>query len=202
MSRPEDNYDVFLSYPLVEKATAERVTSALEQAGLCVFDPASLETDKRIGEQIRRALAVCDALVVVLPQEGAPSANTGVEVGAAQAWAKPVYVLRPEDARSRVPPYLSEFAIYPLSRVDDVARAVKRGGEPLGDEGVEVLKAVYVEMDTPTYMFARDPALVDELAQAFAARSGTQVPGERLMNEMVRLRKRGQWPVLRKSRSQ
>ncbi len=196
MKKRYENYDVFLSYSLADRPTAETVRLSLIQAGLQVFDPGCVKPGLSLTEAVWHALAVSEALVAVIPADGDPTPNTATELGAAMAWSKPIYLLRQENGRSRTPSFLSSYGVYPVSRVDDVASAIKRGQKPLSSDELEVLKKVYLNMQTPTDQFLRDPALVDRLAQEFRARARSQIAGERLLHEMLRLRKQGRWPRL------
>lgn len=196
MSKARRDYDVFLSYALTDRPTAEKVTQAMQNAGLSVFRYIDLPAGGSVTEEIRQALAISDALVLILPSEGALDANTGIELGAAMAWSKPIHVVRPENGHVRVPAYLSQYCIYPISRLDDVVNAVRKGQKPLSVEQVEALKETYVSMGIPTDRFVSDPTLLDELARQFASLAGSSVSGVRLLNEMMKLRKKGQWPRL------
>jgi hypothetical protein len=200
MSKARRDYDVFLSYALTDRPTAEKVTQAMQNAGLSVFRYIDLPAGGSVPEEIRRALAISDALVLILPSEGALDANTGIELGAAMAWSKPICVVRPENGHVRIPAYLSEYPSYPVSRIDDVVNAVRKGQKPLSAEKVEALKATYVSMGIPTDRFVSDPTLLDELARQFASRAGSSVSGVRLLNEMMKLRKKGEWPRLQAGR--
>ncbi len=200
MSKTKGNCDVFLSYSLTERPIGEKVAQAMRNAGLEVFCSADLPAGSTISEEIHHALAVSDALVLVLSSEGTLGANTGVELGAAMAWNKPICVVRPENGRIRMPKYLSDYPEYPISRIDDVVRAVKKGRDPLSSEEQNALKAVYVSMDTPTDHLVHDPAKLDELARRFKTHTGSRIAGERLLYEMIRLRKKGQWPHLGRKR--
>src|SRR3990167_2333250 len=113
MSVQTTTYDVFLSYSLVEKPAAELVERALQEAGLDVFDPARIDPASEIHDTLWRALAESAAFVVVVPRERDPASNTAVELGAAMAWHKPIYVVHSERGPVTIPGYLSEYPAYP-----------------------------------------------------------------------------------------
>ena len=199
MTRTRQYYDVFLSYALGDRPVAEAVKKALTQAGLAVFDASAIQPGQEIGERVRHALATSEALVAVIASDGATSSNVAVEIGAAMAWNKPIYILQEKDGVGRLPEFLSSHRAYPLSRVDDVVGAIRRGRQPLSEADRDVLRQVYEEMRTPTDQFLNDPAQLDELASRFARRTGTRISGERLLSEMIRLRKQGRWPRLKQT---
>ena len=112
------------------------------------------------------------------------------------AWHKPVYVVHTESGNVRLPEYLGEFPTYPVSRIDDLVQAIARGSKPLSEEELSVLLSVYAEMGMPTDKLLWKPAAVDDLARSFKQQCGTDISGERLVQELLRLRKRGLLPRL------
>jgi hypothetical protein len=191
-------YDVFLSCSLTEAPVAELIQRALEQAGMDVFSVSKLEAGAGFQESLWRALAESSAVVAIVhPRRTLPS-SIAVEVGAAMAWHKPVYVVHTAQGNVRLPGYLGEFPTYPLSRIDDLVQAIARGSKPLSEEEHSVLLSVYADMGIPTDKLLLQPAAIDELARSFNQRCRTHISGERLVQELVRLRKRGALPRLRK----
>lgn len=200
MSKEKENLDVFLSYAHADRPLAERVWRSLTQAGLNVFDPAQIAVGASISDEIWRALALSDAIVAVIPAEGNPNPNTAAELGAGMAWSKPIFLLCEQNGPTRAPSFLREYPLYPVSRVDDVAAAIKRGPAPLSPDKMSALQEIYLEMGTPTDRFIGDPALLDQLARRFRKRTNVDVSGERLLYAMLRRRKQGQWPRMSQRR--
>ena len=69
MSKAKRNYDVFLSYALNDRPTAEKVAQALSNARLCVFHSEDVPPGSSVSEAVRHALArilheSCDRVVV------------------------------------------------------------------------------------------------------------------------------------------
>jgi hypothetical protein len=190
-------YSVFFSYSAADREAAGIIERALAGAGLDVFDPASVDLGQSVADAIWQALALSDAVVVLMPPDGSPTPNTAAELGAALAWRKPIYVVSKDNGRVRAPSFLRGHVIYPASRIEDVARAIKEGPKPLSEDEIEALKTAYLELNTPTDRLIQDPALLDLLAQRFNSKTRSKVPGERLIYEMIRLRKQGRWPRLR-----
>ncbi len=200
MSVREETLDVFLAYAAAERPTAEQVRRSLEHAGLNVFDPALTGSAPGVSlsDQIWQALAVSDAIVAVLPAEGDPNSNTAAEIGAGAAWNKPIYLVSAQNGRTRTPAFLSAYQLYPVSRVDDIALAIKRARQSLSPQELSALQEIYLKKGESTDQLIRSPALLDKLAQEFRAKTKKNISGERLLNEMIRLRKQGQWPKLKK----
>jgi hypothetical protein len=174
---------------------------SLAEAGLTVFDPAGIQVGSSPAEEVWHALAISEALVAVMPTTGDPSPNTSAELGAALAWNKPVFLVQRENGRTKTPWFFSGVKVYPLSRIDDVANAIKRGQEPLSEDQQEKLREAFIDIGAPTDRLLREPALLDRLAKRFRKKAGTEVSGERLMYEMLRLRKQRRWPRIGKSGS-
>jgi len=197
MSTQATTYDVFLSYSLSEGQIADLVARALAEAGLGVVSQETLQMGTEWRDSLWRSLAESDAIVAIIdPNRTLPSA-IGVEVGAAMAWHKPVYVVHPETERVRLPAYWETCRVYPVSRIDDVVRSIKDGLQPLSEKERSVLRSVYAELGIPTDKLLQKPASIEELARAFNKRCGSSVGGERLVQELVRLRKSGNLGSLR-----
>ena len=134
MSVQTPTYDVFLSYSLTEGPIAELVECALTQAGLRVFNHSKLERGRHIEDALRLALAESGAVVAIVDPQRGPASAVAVELGAAMAWHKPIYLVHADIGVIRLPSYLQEFPTYPISRADDVVRSVKQGLNPLSEE--------------------------------------------------------------------
>lgn len=198
MRTQKDYPDVFLSYSLIDKPAADVVRDSLENAGFDVFDPQKIDKAESISEAIWRALATSEALVLVVPANGEPTPNAATELGAAMAWRKPIFVVRQRNGHAKTARFLSGFKTYPLSRIDDLANAIRRGRKSLSGEDLELLKKTYLEMGVPTDRYMLDPALLDELARRFCDRTDAHIAGEHLLQEMIRHRKQGHWPRLKR----
>ncbi len=189
-------YDVFLSYPITESGLAESVARALEQAGLDVFWQDRLESGEDIQHLIWRALAESAALIAIVPSESPLASSVAVEVGAAKAWRKPIYVIQAAGGSIKLPTYLADCPVYPFSRVDDVVSSIKRGLASLSEDDRSVLTSIYSKLGIPAGQLLMNPAAIEELAQEFSVRCGKMVAGKRLVHELIRLRKAGGLPRL------
>jgi nucleoside 2-deoxyribosyltransferase len=185
-------YDVFLSYSLTEAQQARLVERALAEAGLDVFTSDKLESGLPVSDVLRQALAESSAVVVVVDPQHTPGSNVAVEVGAAMAWHKPIYVVQTEAGKIIVSDYLRDFPTFPMSRLEDVVESVKRSFADLSEEERESLRSVYAKLGIPVDRLLGQPASIDALAREFHAKCRRRVSGERLVQELVRLRKRGQ----------
>ena len=198
MSKSSRICDVFLSSAYSQKEAAEQVAHALRDAELRVFNFQELE---KMGQDaaslLWQALAESEALVGIVSPGVQQSAAAAVEIGAAMAWHKPVYLIQTDPDIPDLPSYLEGFHRYPLSRVDDVVTAIRAGRGPLSDEDMSALSKIYARFAVPTDQYLRHPAIVDRLASAFSARRRKNISGERLVQELIRLRKRGDLPKVR-----
>lgn len=190
-------YDVFLSYPATERGLADQIARSLTQSGLDVF-----WADEGVvpGEEVRdtlwRALAESAALIAIVSSEGPLAPNTAVEVGTFKAWCKPIYVVRAARGNIKLPTYLADCPVYPLSRIDDVVASIKRGLASLSKTDCDELAVIYRELGIPTDRLITDPVAIERLADEFNAKCGKRVPGERLVQELLRMRKGGGLPRL------
>lgn len=198
MSVQTTTYDVFLSYSSTEVRTAQLVEDALVAAGLDVFNPSAVHPEVPRDEVLWKALAETAALVVIIHSERVLGSSTAVEVGAAMAWHKPIYVVHAGNGTARSPAYLERFPAYPVSRIDDVVWSIKRSLKTLSDEERDLLGKVYVEFGVPADRLLQNPASLEDLARQFNSRCHTSYAGEILIQEILRLRKSARLPRLRK----
>jgi nucleoside 2-deoxyribosyltransferase len=130
------HYDVFLSHSVRDEALATVVKQKLADAGLSVFGVSGLdladggEPGAEFGDAVLKALVDSSALVALLTPAHRDSPALGVEVGAAWAQRKPVYVLVEGEGAAAVPSYLRRFQVYPLSEIARVIPAIARVARP------------------------------------------------------------------------
>ncbi|MEW6252245.1 MAG: toll/interleukin-1 receptor domain-containing protein [Planctomycetota bacterium] len=193
----EPRHDVFLSYSIADARFARSVANSLRAAGILVFDPVALRAGGNLQQAVMRAIAESAAVVAVLSNR-ASAPSIGVEIGAAWAWRKPIFIIREDENDLRSPWALPDLRVYSASAIDDLAHAIRQGMQPLlSEQEQESLVAAYSTLNVPTDQLLSRPAAIDELAAAFSRRGGRQIAGERLVQELIRLRKQGALPRLR-----
>ncbi len=193
MARRTLNYDVFLSYtfPLPDASQAATVRTALSAAGFLVFDPSQISPGGNLGDKVLKALAESAALVAVITGLAPSSPSTLTAIGAASAWGKHIYLIQGQPFTGPLPSYLNRYPVYPLDRIDDLINAIRIGLKPLTKEEQERLTQVYASINSSVDHLMADPVLVHELATEFNKRRNVQRSGERLIRELLQLRKQG-----------
>jgi hypothetical protein len=181
--------DVFISHALRDAELAKDLAMSVQAVGLKPTVSMDFPATSDASDALWDALAECRAFVAIVSPAGL-TASTGFELGAAQGWNKPVFALI-SDASVKAPAALARAAVYPPSRIDDVAKAIQAIGEPLSDNDREVLVDIYVSMKIPLDQLVLEPWHADKLVQRFKVRSHRSVSGERLLSELLRMRKRG-----------
>ena len=199
MTQTATGHDVFISYSMNNASMAGQVAETLRAAGLHVFDMAQVSAGADFQETLMGALAESSAVVAIIGPDGMSSPSTAVEIGAAWAWNKPVYVISADDDSKREPAHIAHARVYPLARIDEVIFAIKQALRPLSEKDYESLMAIYQSLRIPTDRFVSQPVSVDKLATKFSQLSGKSISGEKLVQELIRLRKQGRLPKLRKS---
>jgi hypothetical protein len=198
MSTPvATTYDVFLSYPMTEAALADQTARALQEAGLDVFCQDRFELGENYEDALWRAVAESAAVVMIVSSGGPLSSSVAFEVGAFKAWRKPIYVIQADAGRITLPPYLADCPVYPVSHVSDIVESIKRGLSSFSESDRAVLMEVYADLGMSTDELMVNPVAVDALAAKFHAKCRKAVSGERLVRELLTLRKKGQMPRLR-----
>jgi hypothetical protein len=187
-------YDVFLSHTQADVAWATEIERKFMDAGLSVFRLGGSATGESISDSLWDALAESSSFVALVASAGIQAPSFGFEVGAAMAWRKPVYVLFKGARPSTLPAYVEKYGIFPASQVDRVVRLVSRESIPLPEEQQQLLMQAYEALGVPVDRLQSQPANVEKLTRQFNRASKSNKSGERLLREILRLRKQGGWP--------
>jgi DNA-binding CsgD family transcriptional regulator len=202
MAKRSQTYDVFISYASVDTDTAGIVAAHLSRGGFAVFVPYSMTSTSPSGydslvDTLWEALAESEALVAIFSGESSSTAQ-GLEIGAAIAWHKPIYVVSATSS-PKIPRMIERYAIYPLSRLDDVARAIRMGSTPLTDDELNILVRAYRQVGISSDQLSGNPDALEKLRHLFSKEAGRDCSGERLLREIMRLRKSNKWTRLQKT---
>lgn len=193
MARIKKLYDVFLSYSSDLQRQAEIVAKEFTDAGLTAFSLSELGPDHNVAEETWQALAVSYALVVIIKPNAIPP-SVGVEIGAASAWQIPVYILVEADGEYNLPMPFSKYETFTSSEIGKVVDLILRDRKPLSDEDRQALTKAYVDLRIPTDRLLMEPGSIEQLRNILRKESGLRISGERMMQELIRLRKRGRLP--------
>jgi hypothetical protein len=193
MAKSKPIYDVFVSYRRQDEALAFQVTTVLKSYGLEVFSDSQIALDDQFENMLWEAMAESRALVAVVSNE--ISAQMALEVGAAKAWNKPLYLVAMNPASVRLPFILPSFQVYPVARIDELAQVIQRSSKPLSDAESNVLVAAYCGINVSVDELALRPKQLSKLTKLFRRQTGRQVPGEQLLEMLLRLRKHGMLPA-------
>lgn len=197
MATASKTSDVFISHAISDGDVAAEVAHALQAAGLTPFYINRVDAGADVSREIWEALSESRALIAVISPETANYSMGMIEIGAATAWNKPVFLLINGPSSTKIPPALHSYPVFPLSRLDDVVHAIKAGFEPLSTEERDSLARLYLQFDLPADRLSQTPSALRELTQEFNAQTKKQFSGERILSELLRMRKRGQLPRLR-----
>ncbi|MBL7184887.1 MAG: toll/interleukin-1 receptor domain-containing protein [Phycisphaerae bacterium] len=195
MPRIKKTYDIFLSYSSDLQSQAEVVAKKFADAGLAVFDLSELGPAHNVVEETWQALAESWALVVIV-KPGATPPSVAVEIGAASAWQKPIYILLEGEGEHHLPAYFSKYETFKSSEIGKVVELISKGLKPLNDKDRQALAKAYVELRIPTDRLLREPTSIERLKNTLWKESGLMISGERMMQELIRLRKRGRLPTI------
>lgn len=200
MATASPTYDVFLSHSSRDRDFAADVAERLKANGLQSFHDASVPVGKELSRAIWDALAECHAFLVIVSPESTPDAMGMVELGAATAWHKPIFVVLNGPASSRLPKALQDYQAFPRNRLDEVLNQIRRNLEPLTDDDRDSLIEIYREQNMPADRYSQSPRELQDLVKKFTAKTKKQLSGTRLLSELLRMRKQAKLPRLSKSR--
>jgi hypothetical protein len=120
--------DIFLSHSALHTSLANELAAACRASGLEVYSDTGVPVDGGWEDAVRDRLTESDALIVVLPLLGL-STWMMIEIGAAQALGKPIYVIAPDVPPQPMPAGLSRLRLYPPGRIGDVIQDIKSRGK-------------------------------------------------------------------------
>jgi hypothetical protein len=196
MSTATPTYDVFVSHSARDREFAADVANRLAAEGLQPFYDASVSVGENVSKAIWDALAECRAFIVIVSPDSTPDAMGMVELGAATAWHKPIFVLLNGPASLRLPDSLQQFQAYPRNRVDEVLAHIRQTFEPITDEDRELLAEIYGDINVPADRLSQSPRDLQELVNRFNAGTNRKLSGSRILSELLRMRKQSKLPRL------
>jgi hypothetical protein len=139
-------------------------------------------------------------LIVVLPRSG-PTDSMWIEIGAVRAWNKPIFGVS-TDPPIHTPPALSGIPFYVPGRLDELINAIKSLDRDLSEADASVLAEAYEEIGESVDRLILEPKLRQQLVQRFTTRTRKEVTEERLLSELLRMRKQKKLkPIRSASRS-
>jgi hypothetical protein len=192
--------DVFISHSPRDAPLALEVANAFRTSGLVAFTEFELTAGENLSDALWEALAESRALLTIISPAG-PTAWMSIETGAARAWQKPIYTVVTDPSATRPPATLGEGRLYTIGRIQDVIRDIKAQAAEFSDEDRAYLVDLYSRLNVPVDRLSVDPRRLETLVRGFQKGRGRAVTGERLLSELLRLRKRGQLHKLRPSSS-
>jgi hypothetical protein len=182
--------DVFVSHAASEAKLAAEIAGACRANGLEAVTSSELMAGKDISDTLWEALAESAALLVIVSPAG-PTPAMGIELGAARAWNKPIFGIVPDPSLSPLPSGLSGIHLYTPGRVDEVIRVIKRSAQELNEGDRALLSDLYAAIATPVDELALDRTRLEDLVRRFRSQTGKEISGERLLSELLRMRKQG-----------
>jgi hypothetical protein len=189
MATANKTCDVFICHSARDAPLAREFALAFHGVGLESVAAFDVPAGSDESDLIWQAIAESRAILVILPPSGL-TASMAVEIGAAGAWNKPFHVIVTEPA-TPIPAALKGAASYPSARIDDVIKAIGSAGEALSDDDRQCLIDLYRKVDVSVDELTLQPMTLREIVDGFRARTHKAVPGERLLTELLRMRKRG-----------
>jgi hypothetical protein len=192
-------YDLFLSYSIDLSDEAKSLKKKLTKAGFTVFEPSKVQLGQNIVKETWDALAGSWAVVVLIKPGRIPS-TAAVEIGAASAWQKPTYILTAGKGEYHVPLYFSQYLVFDMSDVDKLIERIRNDRRPLTEDQLYSLKNAYRKLGIPTDKLLLQPASIEKLQKMLQKDIGLQVSGERIMQWLLRLRKQGNLPRVRRKK--
>lgn len=182
--------DVFITHAAEDAKLAGELAVTCRANGLDAVTHADLAPGTDASDALWEALAESSALLAILRPTG-PTPSMAIELGAARAWNKPIFAVATDLSSARAPAGLADLRFYSPGRIDDVISAIVASRKELSDEDRVVLARLYSEAGVSVDRLALDLNQLGSLARQFRSLTGKTVSGERLLSELLRLRKQG-----------
>jgi hypothetical protein len=190
MAKVSKPCDVFVANSASEAPLASVIADVCRASGLEAITNTDLPLEMDTGDAVRDALAESRALIIILAPSG-PTASMLIEIGAAQAWNKPIFGVIADPAMVHLPPVPSDVKIYPSNRVEEIISAIQKTARQLTDPDRSLLAELFRESGATIDQLILEPQVLERLTGQFARRTGRTVPEERLHSELLRMRKEG-----------
>jgi hypothetical protein len=192
MAKRGKTCDVLISHAAKDSSLAQDIADACRENGLETAIDAELLSGPNASDALWEALAESRALVTIL----APSGLTPwmiIEIGAAGAWNKPIFGIITDPSITRLPSGLTGIRPYTTGRLQDVINEIKLSARELTEEDRAFLTGIPAKMGVSVEQLALDPRRREEIVKAFRKGRGKTVSEERLLSELLRLRKQGKF---------
>lgn len=194
----ENTYDVFVTHRAKDERIALRLKTLLDKEGLAVYTQLTSKAAARFADEMREALSESRTLVVVMSELATTSTTIALEVGAAQAWQKAIFVVLHNLTRDQLPSYLAELTSFGSDDLSALVTAIKSASHGLTEDQKSLLSTIYTRIGVPTDALLRRPLQLEKLARAFNKSAQTTLAPEKLLQELIRLRKKGRLGTLKK----
>jgi TIR domain len=192
------SYDVFLSSVPADREEAIVVKSAIEDRGLSVFSSSETSMGADAENLIHSAISDARVLVSILSRVSVDSPDVLFVFGASWAWSKPIYLLLKQGMeREQLRAPYSRHPAFPLSNLSAAIDQVERAIKPIDQRQAKRLGELYASVGIPSDQLATRPAELARLTRRFNHEMGTTFSPESVLQEVIRLRKRGALPKLR-----
>ena len=155
-------------------------------------------TDSEFMDAIRSAIAESRVFVAIVSRASMNNAKIAVEIGAAWGWGKSIHFLLSGLSSSDLPGWLARHPHAPITELAAVIDEIVRAIVPLTPEQAEALAEAYNAIGVPTDQLSNRLGSLDELTDRFNRKTMSSYPQERVLQELIRLRKRGRLPRLKR----
>lgn len=196
MSKISKTFDIFLSYSHDLTSQSKVIAKKFANNDFIVFDSSEIKPNQNLTAETWKALAESWAIVVLI-KPGIMPPSVAVEIGAATAWHKPIYIITVEKDKNQLPLYLLNYRIFEISEIEEVIKRILKSLKPLNNSEREALVEAYQQLGLPTDQLLRHPPSIDLLYQMLSNKLHIELSNERIMQELLRLRKRGKLPRVR-----
>lgn len=194
---PTAGHDVFLTFAAADAAVGGAVHRQLEAAGLTVVPSDRIGAGVELSEGVLRQITTSATFAVILTPSSLHNGNLALELGVAWGAAVPVYVLTSGVPTADVPAYLAKYRVGELwGGLPRIVDEIRLSAQPLTDDQTQTLLDTFKRLGATVDDLQRDFSARVRLAEDFAGETGLTLKPDRLVRELLRLRKAKRLPKL------
>jgi hypothetical protein len=198
MSTAVELYEVLLIHAELDEFSGREVREALTESGFSVVSSLDIVRSERlIGDRLRRAIIGADAVVFLFSPASSDSLVL-LQLGAASALDKPIFVVRSGISVDDLPTFAKQFPSFPISHLDEIVASLRRQ-QQLDSVDWEFWKSKlipYYKKFGPLNELENDYPHLDKIARSMSEFVKREVSPDEVFYKLLRMKRLGQLPAV------
>jgi hypothetical protein len=197
MSTATDLYEVLLIHAAGDEVGGQEVREALVESGFSVVSSLDIvRSEKLVGERLRKAIIGADAVVFIF-SPASSDALLLIQLGAASALDKSIFVIRSGVSVDDLPTFAKRFPSFPISHLDEIVASLRKQ-QRLDASDWEFWKSKlipYYRKYGPLDELENDYPHLDKIARRMSGFVKRDVSPDEVFYKLLRMKRLGQLPA-------